>query len=146
MGRELRGKSINEFRSKSFYMDGSLVSEHLMLFFGIEGVWYSVTIVDGVVNLKREDAEPALTEDFDKDFFYPISNVEILKKYAGLKVNAVSVYKIPEIDNGILGLYISYGSFGFSYYNVDDFSYIADGFVEMPSKYPVLAEYRLSLP
>jgi hypothetical protein len=146
MSGDLRGKSINKFRSKSFYMDGSLVSEHLVLFLDVEGVWYSVTIVDGVVKLKREDIEPTSTEEFDKDFSYPISNVEILKKYVGLKVNLVSAYRIPEIDDGILGLYISYEGFGFSYYNMDDFSYIADGFVEMPSKNPVLVEYKLSLP
>jgi hypothetical protein len=127
-------------------MDGLLVSEHLMLLFNIEDLWYSVTIVDGVVKLKKEDAEPALTEDFDGEFFYPIVNVEILKKYAGLKVSAVYVYKIAEIEHGILGLYVSYGSFGFSYYNVDDFSYLADGFVDMSPKKPVLVEYKLSLP
>jgi hypothetical protein len=146
MSEDLRGKSINNFRSKSFYMDGSLISEHLVLFFDVEGVWYSITIVDGVIKLKREDVEPNSTEEFDKDFSYPISNVEILKKYIGLKVDSVYVYTIPEIEDGILGVFISYKSIGFSYYNIDDFSYIMDSFVDIPSKNSVLVEYKLSLP
>jgi hypothetical protein len=127
-------------------MDGSLVSEHLMLFFDVEAAWYSVTIVDGIVQVKREENQPFLTKDFEKEFSYPISNVKILEKYADLKVKSVYVYKISEIEDGILGLYVSYGSFGFTYYNMDDFSYIADGFVDMSPKKPVLVEYKLSLP
>lgn len=143
---DIRGKSISNFRSKSFYMDGSLVSEYLVLFFNIEEIWYSITIVDGAVKLNRENLEPEQTIYFDKDFSYPISDVEILKKYAGLKVDSIFGYIIPEIEDGIVGLYISFGGLGFSYYNVDDFSYIADGLVEMPSKNIALVEYNLSFP
>jgi hypothetical protein len=146
MSRELTGESINEFRSKSFYMDGLLVSEHLMLFFDIEGVWYSLTIVDGSVHLKRENCEPALIKEFDKGFAYPISNVEILNAYVGLKVKSVYAYQIIGIDEGLLGLYISFGGVGFSYYNVDDFSYLRHGLIEMPNKKPAFMEYKLSLP
>jgi hypothetical protein len=143
---DLQGKSIREFRSKSFYMDGSLVSEHLILFFDVEGVWYSITIVDGIVHLKKETLEPYLTKHHDMDFSYPISNVDLLSKYIGLKVESVYTYNLVDINEGVLGLYISFGSLGFSYYNVDDFSYVEDGRVQIPLKQPTLVECKFFLP
>ncbi len=146
MTRKLKGKSIEAFRSKSFYMDGVLVSEHLMLFFNTDAQWYSVTITDGAVHIKREDVEPTITIDIDMQFSYPISDVSILKMYLGLNIESAYVYNISEIQDGIMGLYISYGDFGFSYYNIDDFSYIQNGLVDISPKKAALVEYELYLP
>lgn len=131
MMQTLAGRTIEEFRRRAFYMDGELLAEHVLLFFKIEGSWYSISFSDGDMTFRREQEEPQLSErdGFDKDFSYPVFAVDLLSKYAGREIRSTSLYvaKIPTRD--LLGIYVSYGDNGFSFLDEanGDYCYLQDG-------------------
>ena len=126
------GEEICEVRVRSFFMDKSLVCSILVLFLRFSKTgWVSIDIGDGLLRISQTENIPdllALSEIYD-DFAYPVQNSHELDNYFGKKIKAVYEYKITDVEDGCVGVYIDFGSEGVSILEMDDNLSIADGLV-----------------
>jgi hypothetical protein len=121
---------LRDVRFRSFFMSGDLVCEFLVLFFrmSITG-WVSLTVSEGVSKFTVLDSEPGLLElsDISDDFAYPIRSLNSLDKVLGLEILAVYEYRIKDVDEGCIGIYLDFGGCGLSLIESDDCLSIVEG-------------------
>ncbi|MET3456143.1 hypothetical protein ABIC88_002717 [Pseudomonas kilonensis] len=122
-----------DVRLRSFFMSGNLICEFLVLFFKLSNSgWVSLTISEGVSKFIRLDSEPELLglSEINDDFAYPVKPLSGLDKYLGLKVLSVYEYRIIDIDEGCVGVYLDFGSCGLSVIESDNCLSITDDVVQ----------------
>lgn len=124
------GEEICEFRFRSFYLNGSLISEMLVLFFKFsKSGWVSLDIGEGVSRIQVLDSEPILvnTEPSSDEFVYPVHISNKLDGYFGKKLISVSEYRIPHLDDCCVGIYFDILGGGFSVLESNDNLVLIDG-------------------
>ncbi|WP_265532369.1 hypothetical protein [Pseudomonas saponiphila] len=129
----LINEALCDVRFRSFFMSGNLICEFLVLFFKLSSSeWVSLTISEGVSKFITLDAEPELLglSEINDDFAYPVKPLSGLDKYFGLKILSVYEYRVSDVDEGCVGVYLDFGSCGFSVIENDDCLSVADGVVE----------------
>ena len=121
---------LREIRFRSFFMSGDLVCEFLVLFFrmSING-WVSLTVSEGVSKFTVLNSEPGLLESsgISDDFAYPIRSLNCLDKFLGLEILAVYEYRIKNVDEGCVGIYLDFGGCGLSLIETDECLSIVEG-------------------
>jgi len=121
---------LRDIRFRSFFMSGDLVCEFLVLFFkmSITG-WVSLTVSEGVSKFTVLNSEPGLLElsEISDDFAYPIRSLNGLDKFLGLEILAVYEYRIKNVDEGCVGIYLDFGGYGFSLIESRDCLSIVEG-------------------
>lgn len=124
---------LRDVRFRSFFMSGNLVCEFLVLFFkmSISG-WVSLTISEGVSKFAVLNSDPELLElsEINDDFAYPIKSLNGLDKFLGLKILAVYEYRMNNIDEGCVGVYLDFGDCGLSVIESDECLSVIDGMVQ----------------
>ncbi|AIS15694.1 hypothetical protein JM49_29610 [Pseudomonas chlororaphis subsp. aurantiaca] len=121
---------LRDIRFRSFFMSGDLVCEFLVLFFkmSIAG-WVSLTVSEGVSKFTVLNSEPGLLElsEISDDFAYPIRSLNGLDKYLGVEVLAVYEYRIKNVDEGCVGIYLDFGGYGLSIIESDECLSVVEG-------------------
>ena len=119
-----------DIRFRSFFMSRDLVCEFLVLFFrmSITG-WVSLTISEGVSKFTVLNSEPGLLElsEISDDFAYPIRSLNGLDNFLGLEILAVYEYRIKNVDEGCVGVYLDFGGYGLSVIESDECLSIVEG-------------------
>lgn len=113
----LLDKRIIQFRKKSFYMKGELVSDVVIFYLQISSQeWVSVTIDDGIMEILPCIDEPKILNigSIDDDFLYPVNNIIELNDFLGEKLIRVYEYRVKNIENGCVGAFFDFGKKGFS--------------------------------
>lgn len=129
----LINEALCDVRFRSFFMSGNLICEFLVLFFKLSNSeWVSLTISEGVSKFITLDAEPGLLglSEINDDFAYPVKPLSGLDKYFGLKILSVYEYRVSDVDEGCIGVYLDFGSCGFSVIENDGCLSVADGVVK----------------
>lgn len=129
------GEEICEFRFRSFFLSGSLISEMLVLFFRFsKSGWVSLDIGEGVSRILLLESEPVLmnTDPSSDEFVYPVQSSSRLDKYFGKKLISVSEYRISAIEECCVGVYFDFGGCGFSVLESDDNLSLIDGVAVLP--------------
>lgn len=124
---------LHDIRCRSFYMEGKLVCEVLVLFFEVSSSgWVSLTVSEGVSEFVVLDSEPKLLEfsDFNDDFAYPVGRLNGFERFLGSKVVAVYEYRIVGVDEGCIGIYLDFGWGGISIIEDEGCRSVVDGFFE----------------
>ena len=129
---------VNEFlrdvRFRSFFMSGDLVCEFLVLFFrmSISG-WVSLTVSEGVSRFTVLNSVPNLLElsEISDDFAYPIKSLNGIDKFLGLKILAVYEYRIKNVDEGCIGVYLDFGEDGLSVIESDECLSVVEGVMQL---------------
>ncbi|KFK92339.1 MULTISPECIES: hypothetical protein [unclassified Serratia (in: enterobacteria)] len=114
---EIIGHSIEEFRTRAFYIDKSLVFPCILLFIKIDkGGWFSLTIDEGkcIVSLEESEPKSISLHEITDSFAYPIQKVDMLNKYAGRKLKNVMEYRLTKKDDLCIGIYLQFDSGGLS--------------------------------
>ncbi|MGH8383675.1 hypothetical protein [Pseudomonas sp.] len=121
---------LRDIRFRSFFMSGDLVCEFLVLFFkmSIAG-WVSLTVSEGVSKFTVLNSEPGLLElsEISDDFAYPIRSLNGLDKFLGLEILAVYEYRIKNVDEGCVGVYLDFGGCGLSIIESDECLSVVEG-------------------
>ena len=128
---------INEFlcdvRFRSFFMNGNLVCEFLVLYFrmSIAG-WVSLTVSEGVSKFTVLNSEPGLLElsEVSDDFAYPIKSLDSLDGFLGLEILGVYEYRIKNVDEGCVGIYLDFGDSGLSIIESDECLSVVEGMMQ----------------
>jgi len=126
----LVNESISEIRFRSFYMNGNLICEMLMLFlFVSRSRWVSLTVSEGVSKFTSLDTAPELLDlsEISDDFAYPIGALSDLDKYLGLEIVAVYEYRIAGLSEGCIGVYLDFGECGISVVERDGCMVVIEG-------------------
>lgn len=121
---------LRDVRFRSFFMNGDLVCEFLVLFFKISITgWVSLTVSEGVSKFTMLKSEPGLLElsEISDDFAYPIRSLNGLDKFLGLEVLAVYEYRLKNVEEGCVGVYLDFGGYGFSLIESGDCLSIVEG-------------------
>lgn len=129
------GEEIFEFRFRSFFLNGSLISEMLVLFFRFsKSGWVSLDIGEGISRILPLESEPVLmnTAPSSDEFVYPVQSSNRLDKYFGKKLISVSEYRIFAIEECCVGVYFDFGDCGFSVLESDDNLSLIDGVAVLP--------------
>ncbi|KJH79020.1 hypothetical protein UB23_00485 [Pseudomonas sp. ES3-33] len=124
---------LRDVRFRSFVMSGNLVCEFLVLFFKLSSSgWVSLTISEGVSRFVRLDSDPELQDlsEINDEFAYPIKSSNGLDKYLGLEVLSVHEYRVGDIDEGCVGVYLDFGSLGLSVINSNECLSVVDDVVK----------------
>ncbi|MDD0973152.1 hypothetical protein [Pseudomonas fontis] len=121
---------LRDIRFRSFFLSGDLVCEFLVLFFkmSIAG-WVSLTVSEGVSKFTAINTEPGLLElsETSDNFAYPIRSLNSLDKFLGLEILAVYEYRIENIDEGCVGIYLDFGCCGLSVIESDECLSVVEG-------------------
>ncbi|MCY1344687.1 Invasion associated locus B (IalB) protein [compost metagenome] len=126
----LLGKTIQEFRSRSFFMDGQRQCDCSVLYLKTEdGSWFSFTIGEGYSRIVEEKEEPFIInlDSIDDDFAYPVQNVSFLEEYVGNTIVAINELKLKDRENIVVGLYVELGINGFTLYEDNDCLFLEKG-------------------
>lgn len=137
---------LHDVRFRSFFMTGNLVCKFLVLFFRFSNSgWVSLTISEGVSRFLKLDSEPELLElsDINDEFAYPIRSLSGLDKYLGLKILSVCEYRISDVDEGCVGVYLNFGSCGLSVIESNECLSVVDDMVEFYDSKISLLEMRV---
>ncbi|MGZ0703628.1 hypothetical protein [Pseudomonas piscis] len=122
-----------DVRFRSFFMNGNLICEFLVLFFKLsDSGWMSLTIGEGESSFIKLDSEPELLglSEINDEFAYPVNSLVWLSKYQGLEILSVYEYRLSDIDEGCIGVYLDFGGCGISVIESDDCLSIKDGIVQ----------------
>ncbi len=68
--------------------------------------------------------------EINDEFAYPINSLSGLDKYLGLKVLSVYEYKISDIDEGCVGVYLDFGGCGLSVIETNECLTVTDDVVQ----------------
>ncbi|MBK5415322.1 hypothetical protein [Pseudomonas sp. TH31] len=124
---------LRDIRFRSFFMNGDLVCEFLVLFFrmSIAG-WVSLTVSDGASRFTVLDSEPGLLKlsEISDDFAYPIKSLNGLDGFLGLEILAVYEYRVKSVDDGCVGVYLDFGGRGLSVIESDECLSVVEGMME----------------
>ncbi len=137
---------LHDVRFRSFFMTGNLVCKFLVLFFRFSNSgWVSLTISEGVSRFLKLDSEPELLElsEINDEFAYPIRSLSGLDKYLGLKILSVCEYRISDVDEGCVGVYLNFGSCGLSVIESNECLSVVDDMVEFYDSKISLLEMRV---
>lgn len=111
----------NEFlidaRFRSFYMREQLICKYLILFLKMsESGWIATFTEEGASNFHTLNHEPKLIKlsDIKDDYAYPTSQLNEISGYFGKKITSIYEYRINDIEEGCVGLYIEFNDCGFS--------------------------------
>lgn len=119
-----------DVRFRSFFMSGNLVCEFLVLFFrmSIAG-WVSLTVSEGTSKFTALTSEPGLLElsEISDDYAYPVKSLNGLDKFLGLEVLAVYEYRIKDVEEGCIGVYLDFGDSGLSIIEFDECLSVVEG-------------------
>jgi len=121
---------LHEIRFRSFFMAREMVCEFLAIFFKVSTVgWVSLTVSEGISKFEMLKSEPELIDlsKINDEFAYPISSLKGVDKYLGLKVSAVYEYRIRDVKEGCIGVYLEFGSCGISFIEADECLTIVEG-------------------
>lgn len=124
---------LRDVRFRSFFMSGDLVCEFLVLFFRMSVAgWVSLTVSDGVSKFTILDSEPALLElsEISDDFAYPVKSLNGLDKFLGLEILAVYEYRIKNVEEGCVGVYLDFSGGGLSIIESDECLSVVEGMVQ----------------
>lgn len=124
---------LQDIRFRSFFMDGEMVCECLALFFKVSTVgWVSLTVSEGTSKFEVSKFEPELIDlsKISDNFAYPISSLKGLDKYLGLKISAIYEYRIKNIKEGCIGVFIEFGDCGVSFIEVEGCLRILEGVMQ----------------
>ena len=124
---------LNDFRFRSFFINGDLVCEFLVLFINLSHIgWVSLTISEGVSSFVPLNSEPELLElsEINDDFAYPVKALNGLKRFFGLRVLAVYEYRVSGVDDGCVGVYLEFDGCGLSVLESDDCLSVVDSVVD----------------
>lgn len=127
---------FQEFRVRSFYLNGRRVCDSLVLYFKLsESGWMSLTIGEGVAILSGgvPISEIQISSDLDEDPAYPVMMLEDLDRYIGRKLFRVFEYRIKNIDEGCVGVFFDCGDGGFSVLEEDACLSFCDGLLDLSS-------------
>ncbi|WAH59588.1 hypothetical protein LZ023_08585 [Pseudomonas silvicola] len=137
---------LHDVRFRSFFMTGNLVCEFLVLFFNVSNSgWVSLTISEGVSRFLKLDSDPELLElsEINDDFAYPIKSLSGLDKYLGLKILSVYEYRISDVEEGCIGVYLNFGSCGLSVIESGECLSVVDDMVRFSDSKILLLEVRV---
>lgn len=137
---------LRDVRFRSFFMSGNLVCEFLVLFFKLSSSgWVSLTISEGVSRFLKLDSDPELLElsEINDEFAYPIKSLSGLDKYLGLKVLSVYEYRISDIDEGCVGVYLDFGGCGLSVIESNECLSVVDDMVKFSDSKILLLKMRV---
>ncbi|APQ10306.1 hypothetical protein BJP27_01845 [Pseudomonas oryzihabitans] len=129
----LINESLCDIRFRSFFLSGNLVCEFLVLFLRMSASgWVSLTVGEGVSKFEVLNSEPSLLKlsEISDDFAYPIGSLRGLDRFLGLKVLAVYEYRIKDIEEGCIGIYLDFGDDGFSVIETDECLSVVEGWVQ----------------
>lgn len=110
-------EKFNEFRARSFYLNGIPVCEVLVLFFKFEkSRWCSLNIGEGVAIFTSDEpeSEVELNLSLGGDVDYPVMRMPVLNDFVGKKIHRIFEYRIEGLDEGCVGVYFDCGVCGFS--------------------------------
>ncbi|MGY2261935.1 hypothetical protein [Pseudomonas sp. SDO55104_S430] len=119
-----------DVRFRSFFMSGDLVCEFLVLFFRVSMTgWVSLTISEGASKFIVLKSEPVLLDlsEVSDDFAYPVSSLNSLDRFLGLEIVAVYEYRVKNVEEGCIGVYLDFGSSGLSIIESDECLSVVDG-------------------
>ncbi|WP_458718225.1 hypothetical protein [Pseudomonas gregormendelii] len=142
----LINEMLCDVRFRSFFMSGNLVCELLVLFFKLSNSgWVALTISEGVSRFVKLDSDPELQDlsEINDEFAYPIKSLSGLNKYLGLKILSVYEYRVGDIDEGCVGVYLDFGGFGLSVIDSNECLSVLDGVVEFSDNRISLFEVRV---
>lgn len=128
----LNGKFC-EFRARSFYMEGELVSEVLLFFFKLStSGWNSLSIGEGVaiISCNVPQCEAQLAGVVNGHVDYPIVPLAELNMFVGKEIRRVFEYRIPGIA-GCIGVYFDCGGCGFSVVEINDSLLVRNGVIDL---------------
>lgn len=137
---------LNDFRFRSFFMNGDLVCEFLVLFFNLSSTgWVSLTISEGVSSFVMLSSEPELLglSEINDDFAYPVKSLNGLKRFFGLKILTVYEYRMSGVGDGCVGVYLEFDGCGISVLESDDFLSVVDGVVDFSNSCVSLCEISI---
>ncbi len=137
---------LHDVRFRSFFMTGNLVCEFLVLFFNVSNSgWVSLTISEGVSRFLKLDSDPELLElsEINDDFAYPIKSLSGLDKYLGLKILSVYEYRISDVEEGCIGVYLNFGSCGLSVIESGECLSVVDDMIRFSDSKILLLEVRV---
>ena len=137
---------LREVRFRSFFMSGNLVCEFLVLFFKLSNSgWVSLTVSEGVSRFLKLDSDPKLLglSEINDEFAYPINSLSRLDKYLGLKVLSVYEYRISDIDEGCVGVYLDFGGCGISVIESNECLTVTDDVVQFSDGKILLRKVRI---
>lgn len=120
---------LQDVRFRSFFMNGNLVCEVLVLFLKLsKSGWVSLTVSEGVSRFLRLDSDPELLgfSEINDEFAYPIKSFNGMDKFLGLKILEVYEYRISGIDEGCVGVYLDFGRHGISVIEMDECLSVTD--------------------
>ena len=143
----LNKEFIDDVRFRSFFMAGNLVCEYLVLFFKLSSTgWVSLTINEGVSEFTVLDSEPKLLDliEIKDEFAYPVMSLGGLDKLLGLEILAVYEYRIKDVKDGCIGVYVDFGGFGVSIIESDGCLSIVEGMVQCLERDISLCEMDLT--
>lgn len=124
---------LRDVRFRSFFMGGNLVCEFLMLFFKLsDSGWVSLTVSEGVSRFLKLDSDLELLElsEISDEFAYPIKSLSGVDKYMGLKILSVYEYRISDVDEGCVGVFLDFGDCGLSVTESDECLSVTKGVVK----------------
>jgi len=137
---------LHDVRFRSFFMTENLVCECLVLFFNVSNSgWVSLTISEGVSRFLKLDSDPELLElsEINDDFAYPIKSLSGLDKYLGLKILSVYEYRISDVEEGCIGVYLNFGSCGLSVIESGECLSVVDDMIRFSDSKILLLEVRV---
>lgn len=137
---------LRDVRFRSFFMSGNLVCEFLVLYFKFsKSGWVSLTIGEGVSRFLKLNSEPELLElsEIDDEFAYPIKSLSGLDKYLGLKILSVYEYRISDVDEGCVGVYLNFGGCGLSVIESNECLSVVDDVVKFSDSKISLRKMRV---
>lgn len=135
-----------DVRFRSFFMSENLVCELLVLFFRLsDSGWVSLTVSEGVLRLLKLDSDPELLglSEINDEFAYPVRSLSGLDKYLGLKVLAVYEYRLSDIDEGCVGVYLDFGGCGISVIESSECLTVTDDVVKFSDGKILLSKMRV---
>jgi len=105
----------------------------------------SLTISEGVSRFLKLDSDPELLElsEINDDFAYPIKSLSGLDKYLGLKILSVYEYRISDVEEGCIGVYLNFGSCGLSVIESGECLSVVDDMIRFSDSKILLLEVRV---
>ncbi|MGG4610556.1 hypothetical protein [Providencia sp. Me31A] len=113
----MKKHELLNFRKRSFYIDQSLVSDNILVFFQLDDLrWFSLSISEGSFCIKEEQCELEYQSlsNIKDSFAYPIEDLPELDKFKQATLNEVYEYRLNNNLDFCVGMFFKLDKGDFS--------------------------------
>ena len=119
----MKKHKLLNFRKRSFYIDQSLISDNVLIFFQLDDLrWFSLSISEGSFCIKEEQCEPEYQSlgNIKDSFAYPIEDLAELDKFKQATLNEVYEYRLNNNLDFCVGVFFKLDKGDFSIIDNND--------------------------